>query len=137
MLASTSLRWLLERACAARTFSGPWRSGRGAPPAGSPLAPCRRGLPVPSGRRYAVLDLRLLEGIDESPMPGVAAEPSVRGLARQKVAVLGRFHDLEIDGLRVSFSFDAKGAASSELRLVLKSGDKPISETWLYRWTKD
>lgn len=43
----------------------------------------------------------------------------------------------EIEGLRVSFSFDGKGAASSELRLVLKSGDRPVSETWLYRWTKD
>jgi len=43
----------------------------------------------------------------------------------------------DIDGLRVSFSFDAKGAASSELRLVLQMNDKPVSETWLYRWTKD
>ena len=41
------------------------------------------------------------------------------------------------DGLRVSFSFDAKGASSSELRLVLQRNDKPVSETWLYRWTKD
>ena len=43
----------------------------------------------------------------------------------------------EIDGLRVSFSFDAKGVTSSELRLVLQINDKPVSETWLYRWTKD
>lgn len=43
----------------------------------------------------------------------------------------------EIDGLRVSFSFDPKGAASSELRLALQANDKAMSETWLYRWTKD
>jgi periplasmic glucans biosynthesis protein len=43
----------------------------------------------------------------------------------------------DIDGLRVSFSLDPKGAASSELRLVLQANDSPISETWLYRWTKD
>jgi glucans biosynthesis protein len=43
----------------------------------------------------------------------------------------------EIEGVRVSFSLDPKGAASSELRLVLQSNDKPVSETWLYRWTKD
>ena len=43
----------------------------------------------------------------------------------------------EIDGLRVSFSFDPKGAATSELRLVLQANDNPVSETWLYRWTKD
>src|SRR5215470_14801154 len=43
----------------------------------------------------------------------------------------------EIDGVRVSFSLDPKGAASSELRLVLQANDRPVSETWLYRWTKD
>ena len=42
-----------------------------------------------------------------------------------------------IDGLRVSFSLDPKGAATSELRLVLQANDNPVSETWLYRWTKD
>lgn len=41
-----------------------------------------------------------------------------------------------IDGLRVSFSFDSKGAAASEFRLVLQVNDKPVSETWLHRWTK-
>jgi glucans biosynthesis protein len=43
----------------------------------------------------------------------------------------------EIGGLRVSFSFDPKGASSSELRLALQMNDKALSETWLYRWTKD
>jgi periplasmic glucans biosynthesis protein len=43
----------------------------------------------------------------------------------------------EIDGLRVSFSFDPKGTATSELRLVLQINEKPVSETWLHRWTKD
>jgi periplasmic glucans biosynthesis protein len=42
-----------------------------------------------------------------------------------------------IDGLRVSFSFDPKGATSSELRLVLLSKENAISDTWLYRWTKN
>jgi glucans biosynthesis protein len=42
-----------------------------------------------------------------------------------------------VDGLRVSFSFDPKGASISELRLVLQIKDKAVSETWLYRWTKD
>ena len=43
----------------------------------------------------------------------------------------------EIGGLRVAFGLDPKGAASSELRLTLYIKDKPVSETWLYRWTKD
>jgi len=42
-----------------------------------------------------------------------------------------------IDGLRVSFNLDPKGAGSSELRLALQIKDKAVSETWLYRWTKD
>lgn len=42
-----------------------------------------------------------------------------------------------IDGLRVSFGLDPKGSASSELRLVLQMKDKAVSETWLYRWTRD
>ena len=43
----------------------------------------------------------------------------------------------DVSGWRVSFSFDPKGAESSELRLVLVANDKAISDTWLYRWTKE
>jgi periplasmic glucans biosynthesis protein len=43
----------------------------------------------------------------------------------------------ETDGLRVSFSYDPKGATSSEFRMALYLKDKAVSETWLYRWLKD
>jgi glucans biosynthesis protein len=36
---------------------------------------------------------------------------------------------------RVVFDVDPAGETFCELRLVLESGDEPISETWLYRWT--
>ncbi len=36
---------------------------------------------------------------------------------------------------RVVFDVDPGGETFCELRLVLQSGDDPISETWLYRWT--
>jgi glucans biosynthesis protein len=36
---------------------------------------------------------------------------------------------------RVTFDVDAGNEPHTELRLVLESGGKPISETWLYRWT--
>ena len=36
---------------------------------------------------------------------------------------------------RVTFDVDPAGENFCEMRLVLKSGDAPISETWLYRWT--
>jgi glucans biosynthesis protein len=37
--------------------------------------------------------------------------------------------------MRVSFDLDPGNENASELRLVLEAGKKPISETWLYRWT--
>jgi len=40
-----------------------------------------------------------------------------------------------LKSLRVVFDMDGSGQTASELRLVLQAGDKPFSETWLYRWT--
>jgi periplasmic glucans biosynthesis protein len=37
--------------------------------------------------------------------------------------------------IRVVFDLDPGSESFSELRLVLKAGGKPVSETWLYRWT--
>lgn len=37
--------------------------------------------------------------------------------------------------LRVGFELDPGNENSCELRLVLEAGGKPLSETWLYRWT--
>jgi glucans biosynthesis protein len=37
--------------------------------------------------------------------------------------------------IRVVFDLDPGSNAFSELRLALKSANKPVSETWLYRWT--
>ncbi len=36
---------------------------------------------------------------------------------------------------RVTFDVDAAAEPHAELRLLLESAGKPISETWLYRWT--
>jgi glucans biosynthesis protein len=37
--------------------------------------------------------------------------------------------------IRVVFDLDPGSESYSELRLVLKAENKPVSETWLYRWT--
>jgi glucans biosynthesis protein len=37
--------------------------------------------------------------------------------------------------VRVVFDLDPGSESYSELRLVLKAADQPVSETWLYRWT--
>jgi glucans biosynthesis protein len=42
----------------------------------------------------------------------------------------------ELDGVRCSFELQPNSAELVELRMVLKSGGRQISETWLYRWTK-
>jgi glucans biosynthesis protein len=41
----------------------------------------------------------------------------------------------ERKGARVSFELEPANDAFSELRLVLEAGQRPVSETWLYRWT--
>jgi len=38
-------------------------------------------------------------------------------------------------GVRASFELDPANADVAELRLRLLKGDRPLSETWLYRWT--
>ncbi|WP_336489293.1 glucan biosynthesis protein [Methylobacterium nigriterrae] len=37
--------------------------------------------------------------------------------------------------VRVAFELDPGGERASELRLALTRGGRPVSETWLYRWT--
>ena len=37
--------------------------------------------------------------------------------------------------IRVSFELDPGNDNACEMRLILQAGGKPISETWLYRWT--
>ncbi|WP_342150775.1 glucan biosynthesis protein [Methylorubrum sp. SB2] len=37
--------------------------------------------------------------------------------------------------VRVAFELDPAGAKGCELRLVLKTGGRQVTETWLYRWT--
>lgn len=72
--------------------------------------------------------------------------PSVRDLRELPVAQLGvssgsvsnlsvQKHP-DINGARVTFELNTAGTEVVELRLSLKSGEKLISETWLFRWTR-
>jgi glucans biosynthesis protein len=53
----------------------------------------------------------------------------------------GTFQNLKIwsyperKTLRVAFELDPGNENACEMRLILEAGGKPISETWLYRWT--
>lgn len=42
----------------------------------------------------------------------------------------------ETQGVRVSFELDPAAAELCELRMILKRGGEPVSESWLYRWTR-
>lgn len=77
------------------------------------------------------IDFKGFDGNSAGKLPVARVEASAGAASAPVVQT-----NPEIDGLRVSFSFDPKGASSSELRMVLQVNDKPVSETWLYRWTK-
>ena len=65
-------------------------------------------------------------------MPTAKVEASAGGVSAPTVernAVTG--------GYRVAFTLDPKGAPFSELRLVMTANARPVSETWLYRWTSE
>jgi len=49
--------------------------------------------------------------------------------------IIGLYANPPAKTCRVLFDVDPGGENFCELRLVLQSGDDPISETWLYRWT--
>ncbi|HRO09885.1 glucan biosynthesis protein [Amaricoccus sp.] len=84
-----------------------------------------------NGRRRFVVDFA-----GDAPNP-------IRASAVQLVAQAnpGSLHDVEIaenpeiNGLRISADLDPEGADSVEMRLELRSGDRRIAETWIYRWS--
>ena len=51
-------------------------------------------------------------------------------LARQRI-----YPYPERKTVRAVFELDPGNDTACELRLVVKAGDKPVTETWLYRWT--
>ncbi|HVH02452.1 MAG TPA: glucan biosynthesis protein [Amaricoccus sp.] len=42
----------------------------------------------------------------------------------------------EVGGLRLSFELDPEGNDQVELRIDLRSGERPVAETWVYRWSQ-
>ncbi|MGO9006975.1 MAG: glucan biosynthesis protein [Beijerinckiaceae bacterium] len=66
---------------------------------------------------------------EEAVKPALSATPGSITLVRQ-------FQSPERKTCRIVFELDPGNDAYSELRLVLEAAGKPISETWLYRWTR-
>jgi glucans biosynthesis protein len=86
---------------------------------------------APDGRRRFVVDF------------SGEGEPNVRASAVQVMAQanpggivnVSLAENPEVNGLRLSFELEPDGANQVEMRVDLRSGDRPIAETWVYRWS--
>ena len=71
----------------------------------------------------------------------VGAGEKVDGLRLDLSASAGRvsnatlMSNVALHGLRASFEMDPRDADLIEMRLRIMRGDRPVTETWLYRWT--
>ncbi len=78
-----------------------------------------------------VIDLigAAVEDVRDLPVAEVAATAgTIANIVVQRNA--------QIAGIRVSFDLNPGGAEIVELRMMVKAHEQPISESWLYRWTK-
>ena len=69
---------------------------------------------------------------------GNAPQPDIRASLSTSVGSISNvrpFQYVESKTYRLMFELDPGNETLAELRLVLESGGKPVSETWLYRWT--
>jgi glucans biosynthesis protein len=70
-----------------------------------------------------------------------ASEPRIEDLRVEAGSSSGRLTNLVLQpnpltkGLRASFELDPSDASVAELRLRILKEDRPVTETWLYRWT--
>lgn len=88
----------------------------------------RIGANMRGDRRLVVLDLT---GAGRSPEDLVLDVNASAGTVYNPVV----HENPSIGGLRVSFEFDPGSAPLIEFRAQVREGEKPVSETWLYRWT--
>jgi glucans biosynthesis protein len=105
------------------------------PPDQPPLATVtriRQGRGSQQRRRRFVIDLNG----DVLADAGIVA-----GLKANLSATPGNIHNQRLipyperKGARLSFELEPANDTLSELRLVLEAGGRPVSETWLFRWT--
>jgi glucans biosynthesis protein len=88
----------------------------------------RSGASLDGKRRVFILDI-------------VGAGEKTEGLKLDLGASAGRISNpalmpnLALHGLRASFEIDPADADLIEMRLRIMRGDRPVTETWLYRWT--
>ncbi|MFN3892604.1 MAG: glucan biosynthesis protein [Beijerinckiaceae bacterium] len=109
------------------------------PPDRPPLATAWRsrsgrvsGSPPNARRRRFMVEFRGDALADVARNPEITARvTAAQGSVMSSRLMLARHEK----AARVTFDLDAGNEPNMELRLLLESAGKPISETWLYRWT--
>ena len=105
-----------------------WTSSGAEPADLGRVADSREGQGAESGWRRYSIDFT-------GPMPAAAAVKLVATASAGRVVSPILRANPATGGLRVTFDLDPRNAPLSELRVQLTDGAKPVSETWLYRWT--
>ena len=92
----------------------------------------RTGAGSAENSRVFVLDCagEALKSLPTDPPPRISVSAD-KGKILNPVALAAP----ELGGWRLSFELQPEGADTVELRAQLLSGDAPLTETWLYRWT--
>jgi glucans biosynthesis protein len=109
-------------------YSITWLAEPGLPKGLGGVVSTRSGASVDGKRRVFLLDF-------------VGAGEKIEGLRLDLGASAGKISNVTlvsnkaIHGLRASFEIDPLDAQLIELRMRILRGDKPVTETWLYRWT--
>ena len=86
---------------------------------------------APEGRRRFIIDFA---GDASNPIRASAVQVSAQTSPGALVDTVIT-ENPEIAGLRLQFDLDAEGAEAVEMRIDLRSNDRPIAETWVYRWS--
>lgn len=88
----------------------------------------RIGATFKGDRRLFALDLT---GVNGNPEELELEVQSSAGLVAHPVVQ----RNPAVRGMRATFEYDPQGAQLAEFRVVARKDGKPVSETWLYRWT--
>ncbi len=104
-----------------------------APPARPTLATVASSRSGKIGKRRRFI-VEFVSDLFADPQKAAEASASIEASPGQIVAT--RLYPYkERRSIRVVFDLDPGSESYSELRLVLKAANQPVSETWLYRWT--
>ncbi len=73
-------------------------------------------------------DILAEQSLNQDIKPSLSLSPGT-------ITLIRTFRSKDLKIFRVLFEFDPGSETSCEMRLVLEAHGKPVSETWLYRWT--